>query len=138
MALRLVDVGIPTFVWKTKRIVCLNFQNENEDFENNINSKEKITSKKRYNSRDDHQSNLENFREIIRKIPASSGKLVIATKISGDFKILNVFSSDFDLREDFKTSSKNVNGVVLDRYNWLKNLTKEEGCSSIIFLLAKA
>ena len=137
MALRLVDVGIPTFEWKTKRIACLNFQNENEDFENITNPKEKITSKKRYNRRDDHQLNLQNFRKIISKIPASSGKLVIATKISGEFKILNVFSSDFDLREDFKTSSKLMDGVLLDRFNWLRKLTKESGYSSIIFLLAK-
>jgi hypothetical protein len=30
-----------------------------------------------------------------------------------------------------------MDGVLLDRFNWLRKLTNEEGCSSIIFLLAK-
>jgi hypothetical protein len=87
--------------------------------------------------RDDLESNLELYRKLISRIPSMPGKLVIGVMIGGRLKVLSVFSSDFDLREEFKVSRKMVNDEELDRYSWLRRLTKEEGYSSVCFLIGK-
>jgi hypothetical protein len=57
--------------------------------------------------------------------------------IAGNFEILGFFTSDTDLREDFRKSSKPVDGAELDRFTWLKKLTKEDGYSSVCFRIGR-
>ena len=140
MVLRLVDGGIPSFEWKMKRVELPFSEVEKTELQLKIElgeRKEKVTFKKRYVLRDDQEANLERYRKLIRKIPALPGKLVIGTVIAGNLKVLNVFSSDTDLREEFRKSLKSIDGVNLDRFNWLKRLTKEDGYSSVCFLIGR-
>jgi hypothetical protein len=140
MALRLIDGGIPSFEWKMKRFEKSFSEEEKTELQLKIELgeiEEKVAFKKRLGLRDDFESNLERYRMLIRKIPASPGRLVIGTTIAGRLKILSVFSSVTDLREDFKKSSKQVDGVTLNRFNWLKKLIKEDGYSSICFLIGR-
>jgi hypothetical protein len=140
MVLRLVDGGIPSFEWKMKRVELPFSEVEKTELQLKIElgeRKEKVTFKKRYVLRDDQEANLERYRKLIRKIPALPGKLVIGTVIAGNLKVLNVFSSDTDLREEFRKSLKSIDGVNLDRFNWLKKLTKEDGYSSVCFLIGR-
>jgi len=43
-----------------------------------------------------------------------------------------------DLREDFKHSKKYLIEEELDRYSWLKKLTKDDGVGEIRFLIGRA
>jgi len=140
MALRLVDGGIPSFEWKMKRVE-LPFSEE-EKTERQLKVElgeldEKVAFKKRFTLRDDVDANLERYRKLIRKIPSLPGRLVIGTMIAGNFEILGFFTSDTDLREDFRKSSKPVDGAELDRFTWLKKLTKEDGYSSVCFRIGR-
>lgn len=139
MALRLIDVGIPTFEWKTKRVEL--FFSEEENTANQLQTecgkaKEKDTLKKRFELRDDHKSNLDRYRMLIRKIPTSPGIMVISGMISRKQKTISVIKSDNDLREAFKNSLKKYDGQEIDRFNWLKKLTTEDGYSFICFQIA--
>ena len=140
MALRLVDGGIPSFEWKMKRVELPFSEEEKTELQMKVELgelEEKAAFKKRFTLRDDLEANLERYRKLIQKIPALPGKLVIGTMIAGNFKVLSVFSSDTDLREEFRKSSKPVDGADLDRFTWLKKLTKEDGLSSVCFLIGR-
>lgn len=140
MALRLVDGGIPSFEWKMKRVELPFSEVEKTELQLKIELgelEEKVAFKKRFVLRDDQEANLERYRKLIRKIPALPGKLVIGTVIAGNLKVLSVFSSDTDLREAFRKSLKSIDGVNLDRFTWLKKLTKEDRYSSVCFLIGR-
>lgn len=140
MALRLIDGGIPSFEWKMKRFELPLSEDEKLELLRKVELgelEEKKALKKRFELRDDLESNLELYRKLIARIPSMPGKLIIGVMIGGNLKVLSVFSSDFDLREEFRASKKKVNELELDRYNWLKKLTKEDGYSSVCFLIGK-
>lgn len=140
MALRLVDGGIPSFEWKMKRVELPFSEEEKAEIQLKVELgelEEKVAFKKRFILRDDLEANLERYRKLIRRIPSLPGKLVIGTVISGNLKVLSVFSSDTDLREEFRRSLKPLDGADLDRFTWLKKLTKEYGYSSVSFLIGR-
>jgi hypothetical protein len=66
------------------------------------------------------------------------GNLVLAKISDGKMEIFEVFRSDLDLREDFKNSKKQLNGQEINRFNWLKRLTKENGINSVQFLIGRS
>ena len=140
MALRLVDGGIPSFEWKMKRVELPFSEDEKTELQLKVELgelEEKAAFKKRFILRDDLEANLERYRKLIRRIPALPGKLVIGTVIAGNLKVLSDFSSDTDLREEFRRSFKPVDGADLDRFTWLKTLTKEDGYPSVCFLIGR-
>ena len=128
MYLRLVDGGIPTFEWKLKRVEISHSEKEFE----------KTSTKKKFEYIEDPDSNLDLYRLILRKLPNKPGCLVL-TKVDKNNKmiILDVFKSEFDLREEFKYSKKQFIGKEIDRYSWLKQLSKEKGVREIRFLIGK-
>jgi hypothetical protein len=128
MYLRLVDGGIPTFEWKLKRVEISHSEKEFE----------KTSTKKKFEYIEDPNSNLDLYRLILRKLPNKPGCLVL-TKVDKNNKmiILDVFKSEFDLREEFKYSKKQFIGEEIDRYSWLKQLSKEKGVREIRFLIGK-
>jgi hypothetical protein len=128
MYLRLVDGGIPTFEWKLKRV---EISHSEEEFE-------KTSTKKKFEYIEDPDSNFDLYRLILRKLPNKPGCLVL-TKVDKNNKmiILDVFKSEFDLREEFKYSKKQFIGEEIDRYSWLKQLSKEKGVREIRFLIGK-
>lgn len=128
MYLRLVDGGIPTFEWKLKRV---EISHSEEEFE-------KTSTKKKFEYIEDPDSNFDLYRLILRKLPNKPGCLVL-TKVDKNNKmiILDVFKSEFDLREEFKYSKKQFIGKEIDRYSWLKQLSKEKGVREIRFLIGK-
>jgi hypothetical protein len=140
MTLRLIDVGIPTFELKMKRVELTFSDEERAAIQLKIESGEIIEReafKKRYELRDDSIANLERYRKLIRKIPATPGKMVITAMVAGKQKTISVFSSDNDLREAFKNSFKTHRNIEIDRFSWLKFLIKEEGYSVVNFRIAK-
>ena len=128
MYLRLVDGGIPTFEFKLKRVEISHSEKEFE----------KTSTKKKFEYIEDPDSNLDLYRLILRKLPNKPGCLVL-TKVDKNNKmiILDVFKSEFDLREEFKYSKKQFIGKEIDRYSWLKQLSKEKGVREIRFLIGK-
>lgn len=141
MALRLVDGGIPSFEWKMKRFEIPFSENELIELKKKVEEgelDEKKAFKKRYEMKDNPDVNLELYRKILRKLPSMPGNLILAKSSEGKLEIIEVFKSELDLREDFKNSKKQLNGSELDRFNWLKKLTKENGISSIQFLIGRA
>ncbi len=141
MKLRLVDGGIPSFEWKFKRIELPISEEEmtmlNERIE--LGELDELTAfKKRYEKKDNSELNLELYRKILRKLPSMPGNLVLAKTSEGKMEIIEVFKSELDLREDFKNSKKQLNNVDTNRFNWLKNLTKVNGISSIQFFIGRA
>ena len=88
--------------------------------------------------KDNPDVNLELYRKILRKLPSMPGNLILAKFSDGKLEIIEVFKSELDLREDFKNSKKQLNGGEIDRFNWLKKLTKENGIGSIQFLIGRA
>lgn len=141
MKLRLVDGGIPSFEWKFKRFELPISEKEltllNERIE--LGELDELTAfKKRYEMKDNSELNLELYRKILRKLPSMPGNLILAKSSEGKLEIIEVFKSELDLREDFKNSKKLLNGSELDRFNWLKKLTKENGIGSIQFLIGRA
>jgi hypothetical protein len=141
MKLRLVDGGIPSFEWKFKRFE-LPFSEEEMNLLNErieLGELDELTAfKKRYEMKDNPELNLELYRKILRKLPSMPGNLVLAKTSEGKMEIIEVFKSELDLREDFKNSKKQLNDSDTDRFNWLKNLTKVNGISSIHFFLGRA
>jgi hypothetical protein len=141
MALRLVDGGIPSFEWKMKRFEIPFSENELVELKKKVEEgelDEKKAFKKRYEMKDNPDVNLELYRKILRKLPSMPGNLILAKSSDGKLEIIEVFKSELDLREDFKNSKKQLNGSELDRFNWLKKLTKENGIGSIQFLIGRA
>ena len=141
MALRLVDGGIPSFEWKMKRFEIPFSENELIELKKKVEDgelDEKKAFKKRYQMKDNTDLNLELYRKILRKLPSMSGNLILAKSSEGKLEIIEVFKSELDLREDFKNSKKQLNGGEIDRFNWLKKLTKENGIGSIQFLIGRA
>lgn len=141
MALRLVDGGIPSFEWKMKRFEIPFSENEIIELKKKVEEgelDEKKAFKKRYEMKDNPDVNLELYRKILRKLPSMPGNLILAKFSDGKLEIIEVFKSELDLREDFKNSKKQLNGSELDRFNWLKKLTKENGIGSIQFLIGRA
>ena len=141
MALRLVDGGIPSFEWKMKRFEIPFSENELIELKKKVEQgelDEKKAFKKRYQMKDNTDVNLELYRKILRKLPSMSGNLILAKSSEGKLEIIEVFKSELDLREDFKNSKKRLNGGEIDRFNWLKKLTKENGIGSIQFLIGRA
>jgi hypothetical protein len=141
MALRLVDGGIPSFEWKMKRFEIPFSENELIELKKKVEEgelDEKKAFKKRYQMKDNTDLNLELYRKILRKLPSMSGNLILAKSSEGKLEIIEVFKSELDLREDFKNSKKQLNGGEIDRFNWLKKLTKENGIDSIQFLIGRA
>ena len=140
MVLRLVDGGIPSFEWKMKRVELPYSEEEKIELQYKVERAEldgKVAFKKRVVLRDDMQANLERYRKLIRKIPSLPGNLVIGTSIAGEWKVLCVFRSNYDLSEEFRTSQKEVDGVPMDRFNWLKKLIVEDGLTSICFRIGR-
>jgi hypothetical protein len=141
MALRLVDGGIPSFEWKLKRFEIPYSTEELEELKRKVEDgelDEKKAFKKRYEYKDDPEVNLDLYRKILQKLPNMPGSLVLAKIEGGSMVILEVFSSEIDLREEFKFSKKLLKGEELDRYSWLKKLTKEDGVGEIRFLIGRA
>ena len=141
MKLRLVDGGIPSFEWKMKRFEIPFSDDELNELKKRVEEgelDEKKAFKKRYEMKDYPDFNLELYRKILRKLPAMPGNLVLAIVSYRKIEIFEVFKSEFDLREDFKNSKKQLNGEEINRFNWLKNLTKENGINSVQFLIGRA
>ena len=140
MALRLIDGGIPSFEWRSKRIEIQIPEKELEELKEKVERgeiEEKKAFKKRFKLKDDLEKNLELFRKIILKIPPIPGKLIIGSKNGENLKILSVVSSEIDLRDEFKNSKKMIEGIEKDRFSWLKKLTKEDKNGEICFYLGK-
>jgi hypothetical protein len=135
MPLRLVDVGIPTFEWKRKRVEWSVSECKKNRFNELSDKNESL--RRRYKLRGDVHTNLERYRRLIRAIPACPGKLIIGTNVGRRLEILGILSSDVDLREAFKGSCVRFDGKEIDRYEWLKKLTTEEGYPSICFLIGR-
>ena len=141
MTLRLIDGGIPSFEWKMKRFEIPFSDDELNELKKRVEDgelDEKKAFKKRYEIKDDPYFNLELYRKILRKLPSMPGNLVLAKVSFGKMEIFEVFKSEFNLREDFKNSKKQLNGEETNRFNWLKNLTKENGINSVQFLIGRA
>lgn len=141
MALRLVDGGIPSFEWKLKRFEIPFSEDELNELKKRVEEgelDEKKAFKKRYEMKDNPEVNLELYRKILRKLPSMPGNLILFKSSDGKMEIIEVFKSEFDLREDFKNSKKQLNGKQIDRFNWLKILTKENGIGSIQFLIGRS
>lgn len=140
MALRLIDGGIPSFEWKMKRVELPFSEEEKTELKLKVELgelDEKSAFKKRFGLKDDLETNLERYRKLMRTIPSLPGKLFYGTMIAGKFEILGFFSSEIDLRDDFRSSTKLVDGVLVDRFTWMKKLTKEGAYSSLCFRLGK-
>ncbi len=141
MALRLVDGGIPSFEWKMKRFEIPFSENELIELKKKVEVgelDEKKAFKKRYEMKDSPEANLELYRKILKKLPTMPGNLVVAKCSDGKLEIIEIFKSEFDLREDFKNSTKTIKENSTDRFNWLKNLTKENKACSIQFFIGRA
>ncbi len=131
MAVRLVDCGIPNFELKKKRY---ELQESNEE----ILVPEELTSKKKkkYAYKEDFEGQLALYKKILQKIPTTPGKLMLISGTDSNIKILEILTSDYALREDFRTSKKKVDEVELDRFNWLMFKLKKCDHHSIRFVLA--
>lgn len=141
MKLRLVDGGIPSFEWKMKRFEIPFSEDELNELQKRVEEgelDEKKAFKKRFEMKDNPDVNLELYRKILRKLPSMPGNLVLAKISDGKMEIFEVFKSDLDLREDFKNSKKQLNGQEINRFNWLKRLTKENGINSVQFLIGRS
>ena len=131
MAVRMVDCGIPNFELKKKRY---ELQPSNDEIL--VQEDDSAKKKKKYAFKDDTEGQLELYKKILRKIPAKSGKLMLITGTDSDFQLLGVLSSEDNLREDFRTSKKVVDGVEYDRFNWLMLKLRTSELRMIRFVLA--
>jgi hypothetical protein len=131
MAVRLVDCGIPNFELKKKRY---ELQEPNEEVL--INEESTSKKKKKYAYKDDVDGQLELYKKILRKIPSTPGKLMLITGTDSSMKIIEILTSDYNLREDFRTSKKQVEEEEFDRFNWLMHKLRKCDHHSIRFVLA--
>jgi hypothetical protein len=131
MAVRLIDCGIPNFELKKKRYE-LQESNEVALIDEEPTSKKK----KKYAYKDDADGQLELYKKILRKIPATPGKLMLISGADPNIKIVEILTSDYNMREDFRTSRKKNEEEMFDRFNWLMFKLKDCGHHSIRFVLA--
>ncbi len=131
MAVRLIDCGIPNFELKKKRYE-LQESNEVALIDEEPTSKKK----KKYAYKDDADGQLELYKKILRKIPATPGKLMLISGADPNIKIVEILTSDYNMREDFRTSRKINEGEMFDRFNWLMFKLRNCGHHSIRFVLA--
>lgn len=131
MAVRLIDCGIPNFELKKKRY---ELQESNEVVL--IDEEPTSKKKKKYAYKDDADGQLELYKKILRKIPATPGKLMLISGADPNIKIVEILTSDYNLREDFRTSRKKNEEEMFDRFNWLMFKLKDCGHHSIRFVLA--
>jgi hypothetical protein len=92
--------------------------------------------KKKYAYKDDADGQLELYKKILRKIPATPGKLMLISGADPNIKIVEILTSDYNMREDFRTSRKKNEEEMFDRFNWLMFKLKDCGHHSIRFVLA--
>ncbi|MEN9399079.1 MAG: hypothetical protein RL632_180 [Bacteroidota bacterium] len=132
MAVRMVDCGIPNFELKKKRY---ELQTSNEEV---LILEEEATpkKKKKYAYKDDEEGQLELYKKILQKIPSTPGKLMLISGTDSDFKLVGILTSDYNMREDFRTSKKEVDGVEYDRFNWLMLKLRTSDLRTIRFVLA--
>jgi hypothetical protein len=131
MAVRLIDCGIPNFELKKKRY---ELQESNEVVL--IDEEPTSKKKKKYAYKDDADGQLELYKKILRKIPATPGKLMLISGADPNIKIVEILTSDYNMREDFRTSRKKNEEEMFDRFNWLMFKLKDCGHHSIRFVLA--
>jgi hypothetical protein len=131
MAVRLIDCGIPNFELKKKRYE-LQESNEVALIDEEPTSKKK----KKYAYKDDADGQLEIYKKILRRIPATPGKLMLISGADPNIKIVEILTSDYNMREDFRTSRKINEGEMFDRFNWLMFKLRNCGHHSIRFVLA--
>ncbi|MFN5633192.1 MAG: hypothetical protein ACK49D_00830 [Flavobacteriia bacterium] len=131
MAVRLIDCGIPNFELKKKRYE-LQESNEVALIDEEPTSKKK----KKYAYKDDADGQLEIYKKILRRIPAIPGKLMLISGADPNIKIVEILTSDYNMREDFRTSRKINEGEMFDRFNWLMFKLRNCGHHSIRFVLA--
>ena len=131
MAVRLVDCGIPNFELKKKRY---DLQELNE--EDLVPEESTSKKKKKYAYKDDADAQLELYKKILRKIPATPGKLMLISGTDSSMKIIEILTSDYNMREDFRTSKKQIEEVEFDRFNWLMYKLRKCDLHSIRFVLA--
>ncbi len=131
MAVRLVDCGIPNFELKKKRY-------ELQELSEEVLIPEESTSKKKkkYAYQDDADGQLELYKKILRKIPATPGKLMLISGADSSMKIIEILTSDYNMREDFRTSKKHVEEVDFDRFSWLMYKLRHCDLHLIRFVLA--
>lgn len=126
MAVRLIDCGIPNFELKKKRYE-LQESNEVALIDEEPTSKKK----KKYAYKDDADGQLEIYKKILRRIPATPGKLMLISGADPNIKIVEILTSDYNMREDFRTSRKINEGEMFDRFNWLMFKLRNCGHHSI-------
>ena len=131
MAVRLIDCGIPNFELKKKRY---ELQESNEEVL--IDEESTSKKKKKYEYKDDADGQLEIYKKILRRIPATPGKLMLISGADPNIKIVEILTSDYNMREDFRTSRKINEGEMFDRFNWLMFKLRNCGHHSIRFVLA--
>ena len=131
MAVRLIDCGIPNFELKKKRY---ELQESNEEVL--IDEESTSKKKKKYEYKDDADGQLEIYKKILRRIPATPGKLMLISGADPNIKIVEILTSDYNMREDFRTSRKIIEGEMFDRFNWLMFKLRNCGHHSIRFVLA--
>ena len=131
MAVRLIDCGIPNFELKKKRY---ELQESNEEVL--IDEESTSKKKKKYEYKDDADGQLELYKKILRRIPATPGKLMLISGADPNIKIVEILTSDYNMREDFRTSRKIIEGEMFDRFNWLMFKLRNCGHHSIRFVLA--
>ncbi len=140
MSIRLVDIGIPSFVRKTKKVSISYTEEEMHELQEKIERGEITESRAfmpRLEVREDTSSSLIIYRNIVSKIPAMPGRLLILDKFGGDKTFIAQINTEFDMREEFKVMVRTVNEVELDTYNWLRHLTNERGIIEVQFLIGK-
>ncbi len=131
MAVRMVDCGIPNFELKKKR-----YELQIVDEEILIEEEASSKKKKKYAFKDDVEGQLELYKKVLRKMPAKPGKLMLISGSDSNFKLLEILTSDYNLREDFRTSRKVVDEVEYDRFNWLVYKLRSNDLRMIRFVLA--
>jgi hypothetical protein len=140
MSVRLVDIGIPSFVRKTKRVLVPYTEEEIQELRRRINRRE-IAERRaflpRFEIREDTKASLILYRKIIDKIPAMPGRLLILDKFGGSKTIITQINTEYDMREEFKGMMRTVNEIELDSFNYLRYLTNDRRIFEVQFLIGK-
>lgn len=114
----ITNISIPDFVLKNKRVLKSKISNQY------INKKDSKTNKQLYNN-------------IIQKIPTYSKNLVIIGYTKNASNILDIVSTNFNLKEVFKNSKKNIQDQEFNRFEWLNYLMEINKYNKIKFFIAK-
>jgi hypothetical protein len=144
MSIRLVDIGIPSYVKKTKRVEVPYSADEKKTLQQRIDSGE-ITERKafpkRFEIEEDTKANLELYKSIINKIPPMPGWLIIRDRFDTQNRLLAQIKTEFDMREEFIRMIKirNIRGteIELNSYHWLRYLTNEREIVEVCFSLGR-